>query len=62
MVAETAEVGDGFAFDGFENLGGGGVVAAAKAKVLPDEDAEFVGNVVKDVVFVDSSCPDTEFY
>lgn len=57
---ETVDVVGCFGGDGVaEGWDVSRVVPAAEGEVLPDEDAEFVADVVEGVLFVDTTSPDT---
>lgn len=59
MCVESVDVVGCFGRDGVaERWDVGGVVSAAEGKVLPDEDAELVADVVEDFFFVDAAGPD----
>ena len=60
MVADAPHGGNGFLAGGFGILAGVGVVGAGIGEILPDEDAEFVADVVEVFAFVQSAAPDAE--
>mgnify|MGYP006955994641 CR=1 FL=1 len=60
MVAEPLHVVDGFLTDVFQKLPFGGIEAARKHEVLPDEDAVAVAKLVEKVAFVGAAAPDAE--
>ncbi|KAJ6442770.1 monooxygenase [Purpureocillium lavendulum] len=60
VVPQHLDVLPRLAVDGLEDVRVRGVVAAAKHKVLPDEDAHLVAGVVEGLVLVDAAAPDAD--
>lgn len=60
MVADAFDLRNTFGFDGFPVLlDGSRVVTTTKHEVLPDEDAELVAGIVEDVLFPDTTAPNS---
>jgi hypothetical protein len=60
MMADTLDLRNALFLDRFsEFLDGRGVVAAAKHEILPDEDAELITGIIEDVLFPDTTTPDS---
>ena len=57
MVPEAFDLGGGFGFDGFEEIGPARVVTAAEHEVVPYHNAKFVADVVEGIFFPNPSAP-----
>jgi hypothetical protein len=60
MVSDAFDLRNTLDLDRLSELfDGSWVVAATKHEVLPDEDAELIAGIVKDVLFPDTTTPDS---